>query len=249
MFLSVDDPNQSIRPVSAADGPAGVQLVVGGGGHPVGRVHDERARVDAIVEWTRRYVPDAVEVHRWSAQDYESHNLVPFVGGMPRGFGRIRFATGFNKWGLANGPAAALRITAEIQKVPWRERPRWMVAIATRMTMPADIGRGIVENGQVGAALAQGGLGAETTPVPVPRPAEGQGVVAQRAGHPVAVSTVDGTTRAVSAVCTHLGGVLNWNDADCTWDCPLRASRFQPDGTRIEGPALRDLEQVPNRRR
>jgi Rieske Fe-S protein len=70
-------------------------------------------------------------------------------------------------------------------------------------------------------------------------------VVANRAAHPVAVSTVDGVTRAVSAVCTHLGGVLDWNDAECTWDCPLHASRFAPDGTRIEGPALRDLRELP----
>jgi Rieske Fe-S protein len=38
-----------------------------------------------------------------------------------------------------------------------------------------------------------------------------------------------------------MGGVLAWNDAECTWDCPLHASRFAPDGTRIEGPALEDL--------
>lgn len=58
------------------------------------------------------------------------------------------------------------------------------------------------------------------------------------------ISTVDGTTRAVSAVCSHLGGVLSWNDAECTWDCPLHASRFAPDGTRIEGPALHDLPRL-----
>ena len=66
-------------------------------------------------------------------------------------------------------------------------------------------------------------------------------MLANRGGLPVGVSTVDGVTRAVSAVCTHLGGVLAWNDAECTWDCPLHASRFAPDGTRIEGPALEDL--------
>jgi len=38
--------------------------------------------------------------------------------------------------------------------------------------------------------------------------------------------------------------VLQWNDAECTWDCPLHASRFAPDGARIEGPAVRDLEAL-----
>lgn len=245
-FISVDDPTRSIRPVSDADGPPGTaQLVVGGNGHPVGRSDGETAAVEDIIEWTRQHFPGAEETHRWSAQDYESHNLIPFVGAMPRGLGRIRFATGYAKWGLSNAPAAALRLTAEILGTRRRDRPKWMTTIGTRLTVPADIGRGAVESGRVAAALASGWAGAESRSVPVPRPAEGSGTVANRAAHPVGVSTVDGVTRAVSAVCPHLGGVLAWNDAECTWDCPLHASRFAPDGTRIEGPALRDLPSLP----
>ena len=52
---------------------------------------------------------------------------------------------------------------------------------------------------------------------------------------------VDGQARTVSAVCTHLRGVLAWNDAELSWDCPLHGSRFGPDGTLLEGPATCDL--------
>lgn len=241
-FLSVDGPTRSIRPVSTADGPGDhAQLVVGGNGHPVGRSDGETAAVDDLVAWTQLHFPGAEETHRWSAQDYESHDLIPFVGAMPRGLGRIRFATGYAKWGLSNAPAAAQRLTAEILGTPRRDRAAWMTTIGTRLTVPADLGRGAVEGGKVAAALASGWAEAERRRIPVTQPAEGEGVVANRAGRPVAVSTVDGVTRAVSAVCPHLGGVLSWNDAECTWDCPLHASRFRADGTRIEGPALRDL--------
>ncbi|GAB3632121.1 FAD-dependent oxidoreductase [Microbacterium shaanxiense] len=245
-FIAVDDPSRSIRPVSPDDGPgATAQLVVGGNGHPVGRSDGETEAIDDLVAWTRQHFPGAEETHRWSAQDYESHNLVPFVGAMPRGLGRIRFATGYAKWGLSNAPAAALRLTAEIIGTDRHDRPRWMTAIGTRLTVPADISRAVAESGRVAAAAATGWSRAESRRAPVPRPAEGSGVVANRAGHPVGVSTVDGVTRGVSAVCTHLGGVLDWNDAECTWDCPLHASRFAPDGTRIEGPAVRDLTLHP----
>lgn len=244
-FLSVDGPTRSIRPVTDADGPgATAQLVVGGNGHPVGRADGETAAVEDLVSWTRLHFPQAEETHRWSAQDYESHNLIPFVGAMPRGLGRIRFATGYAKWGLSNAPAAALRLTAEILGTPRRDRPSWMTTIGTRLTVPADLARGASEGILVGKEAVAGWVDAEARPVPVTRPAEGEGVVAHRAGRPVAISTVDGVTRAVSAVRSHLGGVLEWNDAECTWDCPLHASRFAPDGTRIEGPALRDLTRL-----
>ncbi|MGY2702317.1 FAD-dependent oxidoreductase [Nocardioides sp. HB32] len=44
-------------------------------------------------------------------------------------------------------------------------------------------------------------------------------------------------TRDDPPVCTHLGGVLRWNDAEESWDCPLHGSRFRPDGAVLEGPA------------
>lgn len=246
LFLSVDGRIRSLRSVTERDGPTGgATLIVGGNGHPVGRSDVEHRLVDDLIAWTRARFAGAEPVASWSAQDYESHDLIPFVGAMPRSLGRIRFATGFGKWGLTNGPAAALRLSAEIRRVAWRERPDWMNVIARRFTVPADLGRGGVENVRVGWEAASGWFDAQRTPVPVPRPAEGDGLVANRGGHPIGVSTVGGVTRAVSAVCPHLGGVLAWNDAECSWDCPLHASRFSADGARIEGPATRDLEQFP----
>ena len=98
---------------------------------------------------------------------------------------------------------------------------------------------------RVGWEAASGWVGAQRRAVPVARPAEGDGVVVNRAGHPVGVSTVQGVTRAVNAVCPHLGGVLAWNDAEGSWDCPLHASRFTAAGLRIEGPAVCDLQRLP----
>jgi len=246
LFISVDGRTKSVRSVTEADGPAGIaQLIVGGDGFAVGRTSSVRAEIDGLISWAEEHFPDAAPVASWSAQDYQSHDLVPFVGAMPRGLGRIRFATGYAKWGLSNAPAAAQRITAEIGKVPHKERPDWMNIIATRFTVPADLARGGVENLRVGWEAASGWIGAQTMPTPIRRPADGEGVVASRGGHPVGISTVDGRTRAVSAICPHLGGVLRWNDADLSWDCPLHASRFTAEGCRIEGPALCDLTRLP----
>ena len=64
----------------------------------------------------------------------------------------------------------------------------------------------------------------------------------QHEGTLVAASRdVDGTLRAVSPVCTHLGCRVGWNAAERTWDCPCHGSRFGCDGKVLEGPATQDL--------
>ncbi|WP_448002592.1 FAD-dependent oxidoreductase [Agromyces bauzanensis] len=248
LFLSVDEPTRTIRATpdpgadAGADGPP--LLLVGGNDHPVGGVPSTEAKVQDLIEWTHRHFPGAELTHRWAAQDYHSLNLVPFAGRMPRGRGRVWFATGYGKWGLTNGVAAAIRISSEILRVPWFEQRPWIRVIGTRVTMPADLARGVGEGARVARDLASGWAGAQGHPAPVPRPAEGEGSVVSRGGVPYGVSTVDGRTCAVRAVCTHLGGVLTWNDAESTWDCPLHGSRFEASGRRIEGPAVYDLPET-----
>ena len=55
---------------------------------------------------------------------------------------------------------------------------------------------------------------------------------------------VEGKVFAVKPVCTHLGCILNWNNADKTWDCPCHGSRFDYTGKNINNPAIKDLERV-----
>ncbi len=46
---------------------------------------------------------------------------------------------------------------------------------------------------------------------------------------------------AVSAVCTHLGCITQWNPGANQIQCPCHGSKFREDGTKVEGPAPRPL--------
>jgi Rieske Fe-S protein len=73
---------------------------------------------------------------------------------------------------------------------------------------------------------------------------DGAGRVERERVRPVAVCNVDGAVHRVRAACTHLGGVVSWNDVERSWDCPLHGSRFAPDGTVLNGPATSPLRPV-----
>jgi cytochrome b6-f complex iron-sulfur subunit len=44
-------------------------------------------------------------------------------------------------------------------------------------------------------------------------------------------------TYGLNAVCTHLGCVVPWSEANNKFICPCHASKYSPDGSVIRGPA------------
>lgn len=233
MYLSVDAPSRSLR---TAAGPEGEVLLVGGNSHPVGR-HESppRALVDDLIAWTGTYFPGAERTHVWSAQDYSPSAGMPLVGALPWSDGRVFVATGYAKWGMTNAVAAALRLAGVLTG----ERPGWAGVLDA--AHGAGLGTAAKANAEVAGAMASGWLAAESHGLPADPPAEGEGVVGRLNGLPAARSTVAGRTCTVSAVCTHLGGILSWNDVERSWDCPLHGSRFDSSGRVLEGPAVSDL--------
>jgi glycine/D-amino acid oxidase-like deaminating enzyme/nitrite reductase/ring-hydroxylating ferredoxin subunit len=245
MYISVEQPTHSLRDYEK-DGRR--LLLVGGHGHHVGRARSEKHHLGSLLDWAAQQYPGSQVTHTWSAQDYMAVNLMPFFGKLPRGRGHVYFGTGYNKWGMTNAVAAAVGISADILggHVPWAN------TIHRRVSSPAAAASAVSLNAGVAAKLASGWgqLAAEglrkgkekpaAEPGPVV-PAEGEGRVYREGTKPVAVSTVNGTTCKLSAVCTHMGGIVHWNDSELTWDCPLHGSRFTNEGQLLEGPATKNL--------
>jgi glycine/D-amino acid oxidase-like deaminating enzyme/nitrite reductase/ring-hydroxylating ferredoxin subunit len=234
MYLGVDTPTRSLRSGTTPD-----ELVVGGNSHVTGRGGPTSARLMDLDRWTRRHFDVERIGSAWAAQDYSSADRLPWVGPILPTNDRVLCAAGFAKWGITGGTAAAMQLAAGIlgasSSWPWHP---WRGTPVTQVTGGARINAGVAVN------LASGwGRGLTHQPVAAV-PEEGAGRVERRGRHLCGISTVDGVTRERSAVCTHLGGVVTWNDAERSWDCPLHGSRFGADGEVLDGPAVDPLAET-----
>ena len=72
--------------------------------------------------------------------------------------------------------------------------------------------------------------------------APGDGAVVRVGGRQRAVHRDEnGSLHAVSARCTHLGCLVDFNRAERAWECPCHGSRFDIDGRIVQGPATKPL--------
>jgi glycine/D-amino acid oxidase-like deaminating enzyme/nitrite reductase/ring-hydroxylating ferredoxin subunit len=199
--------------------------------------HNAKAGLMALEAATgRQFATDEVR-YRWSAQNYRSADGLPYIG---RDFSGCFIATGFSTDGLVWGTVAA-RIVAEqlIGRSPeFGElcKPGRFSPVKGGKTMLEEVGtmaKSLVKDylthrqGQQLSSLAP----ADSAIIE----ADGESFAAYRAP--------DGELFAVSPVCTHLGCKVHWNSVETSWDCPCHGSRFRPDGTVIEGPALAPLQR------
>jgi glycine/D-amino acid oxidase-like deaminating enzyme/nitrite reductase/ring-hydroxylating ferredoxin subunit len=235
MALGVDERGHSLR-TARIDGEE--LLIVGGGGHPVGRHHDPREIVANLDGWVRAHWPDAERTHAWSAQDYRTPDRLPWIGARPGSRGRVLLATGFDKWGMSSGAMSALALAARIDG----DEPDWARVLRRRGTTPAAAGSLL---GTLGATARAEAVAVGKALAPASTPPEGEGELGRRGVRLVATSTVDGQTRQVSAFCPHVGGLVQWNAQERSWDCSAHGSRFAPDGSRLEGPTACPLRRLP----
>jgi glycine/D-amino acid oxidase-like deaminating enzyme/nitrite reductase/ring-hydroxylating ferredoxin subunit len=232
------DTDWSLRPALAATGP---MLIVGGQGHSmtdhVSSEHHYRA--------LETFASDTFGVdvaYRWSAFDYVSTDLLPYIGRLSPRSRRRYVATGFRKWGMTTSMLAAMIISDQIAG---DDNPYASTFDSTRM-LPA-VSRDLLTNTAqvaghwIGDRLKGAGqsLGSKA------ELAIGEARIENRRAVTVGVARGnDGRVHTVKAACTHLGCIVGFNDAEQTWDCPCHGSRFALDGRVLDGPAVKPLEQL-----
>lgn len=237
MHMNVGGATRSTRPWDDSGRPG---IIVVGENHPTGEQGTSPSHWGELERWASEHFEIDSFEYRWSAQDYITADHLPYVGRSPRST-RTFVATGFRKWGLTNGTAAA-EVLAEL--VQGRDH-RWLPAFdATRIGDATTVAKLVKDNVKVGADLVKGYAG-RLRSESVTQLEPGQGGLVEVDGATVAAyREADGTLHAVSPTCSHLGCTVAWNHAETSWDCPCHGSRFDADGAVLDGPAVHPLDRV-----
>jgi Rieske Fe-S protein len=218
----------------------GTFLVVGGEDHKVGHEHDTVARFAALDRYVKERFPGAEIAYRWSGQIIEPADGLAFIGRAPAAR-RVWVATGFSGTGMTFGTLAGMML---VDGIVGRDNPFAKLYDATRVKPIAQARRYLAENADVAKQYAKDRVdrGEVASLAQVP---PGEGRLVRVGGKMVAAYRgSDGALQCLSAVCTHLGCHVQWNEAEHSWDCPCHGSRFDVAGRVLNGPALKALRRV-----
>jgi glycine/D-amino acid oxidase-like deaminating enzyme/nitrite reductase/ring-hydroxylating ferredoxin subunit len=236
LFWTMEKPSHSIR---SYDWEGKNYLIVIGEEHKVGQQAAAEDYFRKVEEFTHsHFMVDSID-YRWSAQNYQPADGLPFIG-RSVGAENLYLATGFATNGLLYGPLAAMIITDRIRG----RRNQWEDLYSARRFTPVKSAKGFLkENVDVARHYIKDYL----SPGTYGKPEEvqpGEGKLVKAAGEHLAVSRdAQGKWAALSPICTHLECIVHWNPMEKSWDCPCHGSRFSVDGEVIEGPAIRALDR------
>jgi glycine/D-amino acid oxidase-like deaminating enzyme/nitrite reductase/ring-hydroxylating ferredoxin subunit len=226
----------SVRPYKAEQGE---YLLVLGEAYKVGHEEHNEEKLKLIEAYARKHFDIDSIAYSWAAQNYRPADGLPFIGTSPLEK-NIYIATGFAVDGLTYGTLAGMIISDQIQG---KENEYAKIYDPKRFTPVASALNFTKENLDVAVSLVKDhllfGEVKELDEIKA-----GEGKTLEIHGEKVAAYRDDkGELHVVSAVCTHMGCIVHFNNAEKSWDCPCHGSRFGVDGIVLEGPAYLDLEK------
>ena len=238
LYWDTEDPYHYVR-LQRHDATSDM-LIVGGEDHRTGQADDADDRYARLEAWTRGRFPQAGPFpHRWSGQVLEPADRLAFIGRNPMDADNVYIVTGDSGNGITHGTIAGLLIT---DLVVGRPNPWADLYDPSRRSLRA-AKEFVRENVQSQVGYAGWVTGGEVDSVDAIKP--GEGALVRRGLRKIAASRdAAGKLTECSAVCPHLGCIVEWNSGEKTWDCPCHGSRYAADGHVVNGPAKDGLAPI-----
>lgn len=216
--------------------------IFGGQDHKTGQESDTEACFQRLEAKLREILPQAQPDLRWSGQVIETNDGLPYIGETSA---HQFAATGFSGNGMTFGTLSAMMFCDYIQgrDNPWKD-----LFAMNRHMLHGGLLEYLKQNIDFPYYLVTDSL----------KPAEAKSTRSVRRGQGKIVMVNDqkaacyrdetGKLSMVSPVCTHMGCLVHFNDAEKTWDCPCHGSRFSTTGEVIGGPAEAPLEKIEQKK-
>ena len=238
MYINIQSPIYSFR--TAIDNEKEI-LLIGGLDHKTGENIDYKSSYGLLEKKAKEWYPNCEIKYHWSTRDCITLDKIPYIGEFSNMLPNIYIGTGFNKWGMTSSNVAAKIIT---DKITEKENEFEEIFKATRVNP-------IINKDEVKNMISQTAKSLvierfkENSKEDIDNIKKETGKIIEINGEKVGIyKDIKGEVFAVKPVCTHLGCILNWNNADKTWDCPCHGSRFDYTGKNINNPAIKNLEKV-----
>lgn len=218
-------------------------LIAGGEDHKTGQSDaegiSEEERYFALEEWTREHFPDAGEiVARWSGQVMEPVDGLAFIGRNP-GDEHVYIITGDSGNGMTHGTIGGFLVADLINGVV---NPYEKIYDPSRISL-ATAKDFLAEQGNVVKQYFDWLTSEELKDAVALPPGEGA-IIGGPLSKKAAWRSPDGALSVYTAVCPHLGCIVQWNGEEKTFDCPCHGSRFGTDGSVLNGPAMDSLKKL-----
>ncbi|MDO8512960.1 MAG: FAD-dependent oxidoreductase [bacterium] len=235
LFYSTEKSFHSLRPQPFQFGEE--LLLSGGKVFKTGQEDDITGNYLELINWTKEnFDVRSVEYH-WTTNDSESHDRVPLIGRLNPDSKHLYVATGFNGWGMAHGTVAGMLLSDTILG----NKNSWLKLYDPSRISNIASSRSLLDNLNSIGQMIKSKFARLPTEIDLEND---EAKVVLQNGKKLAIYRDEvGKIHAISAVCTHMGCTVGWNNTEKTWDCPCHGSRFTKDGVVIHGPAIKNLEK------
>lgn len=217
-------------------------LICGGQDHATGLAFSEQIaeeeRYNQLECWAREKFRITDVVYRWSGQVMEPMDSLAYIGRNPGDEDNVFIVTGDSGNGMTHATIAALLIpdliAGNVNK--WKKiyDPQRIKFLRSGKTWLKEF---------VGALMRyMKEYPYDADVVEISSIRQGEGKIVELGNNKYGVyRDEDDDLHIVSAICTHLQCIVQWNGDEKSWDCPCHGSRFSYKGKVINGPANKDL--------
>jgi len=218
-------------------------LISGGEDHKVGQAEDENIpeeeRYNKLTEWTQKRFPSMQSIqYKWSGQVMEAIDSIAFIGINP-GEKNIYIVTGDSGNGITYGTLGGIILT---DIIAGKQNPYQELYSPSRITLKT-AGDYLIEGINTVAQYVDWITTADLKDAHKLKAGDGA-IISSGLKKIAAYRDNQNKLHTCTAICPHLGAILQWNADEKSFDCPAHGSRFTTTGKVINGPAFTDLKTV-----